>query len=91
MNGYWQTILSPPSFNDSIEPFIIYIFNAYYDDRSGRSEVKILTSCNQQVAIEKLKFGCLLWFDDQKSPVIGNITEVYTIWPEYWDFGVKPN
>nr|XP_046920666.1 uncharacterized protein LOC124500617 [Dermatophagoides farinae] len=98
MNSYWQTILSPTIDSnittsnplEAREPFIIYIYNAYYDNRSGRSEVKILTACDQQVVVERLKFGCLLWFDDQKAPVIGNITEVYTIWPEYWDFGVKP-
>ena len=33
----------------------------------------------------------MLWFDDQKAPVIGNITEVFTIWPKYWDFGIQPN
>ncbi|KAH9426202.1 hypothetical protein DERP_007142 [Dermatophagoides pteronyssinus] len=96
-NIYWQTIQSPLidlNMNitlDAFDPFTIYIYNAYYDDRSGRSEVKILTSCDQQVIIEKLKFGCLLWFDDQKAPVIGNITEVFTIWPKYWDFGIQPN
>ena len=32
---------------------------------------------------------CLLWFDNLAEPVLSNITDVYTVWPEYWDFGVK--
>lgn len=65
MNSYWQTILSPMIDSnittsnplEAREPFIIYIYNAYYDNRSGRSEVKILTACDQQVVVERLKFG----------------------------------
>ena len=32
---------------------------------------------------------CLLWFDNLANPVLSEISDVYTVWPEYWDFGVK--
>lgn len=34
-------------------------------------------------------FRCLLWFKNERFPVLSNVSEMYTIWPEFWPFGVE--
>ena len=83
-NLYWQVVRSEQP------KMTVYAYNAYYDGRLwGKPAVKIVTVTDQQVAVEKRQWWCLLWFEDLRAPVLSNVTEVYTIWPEYWDFGVK--
>jgi hypothetical protein len=30
---------------------------------------------------------CLLWFEDQRQPIISKVSTIYSIWPTYWDWG----
>ncbi|KAJ6219222.1 hypothetical protein RDWZM_005034 [Blomia tropicalis] len=83
-NLFWQIVQTD-------EPeMIVYAYNAYYDNRLyGKPVVKIMTVTDRQVPVQKRKWWCLLWFDNLLDPVLSTVEEVYTIWPEYWNFGLR--
>src|SRR5699024_3946815 len=54
-NLYWQVLLAEP-YNSTLQnqSMTLYLFNAYYDDRvKGKPAVKVITTTDQQVGVEK--------------------------------------
>ncbi|XP_069187451.1 uncharacterized protein [Procambarus clarkii] len=76
-NLYWQVLQTSNG--------TFYLFSAFYDNRTlnkKKPSLRILGMMNR--INPTVKTHCQIWYDDNNSPVISNITEYRYIWIKEW-------